>query len=275
MLISRRLLLNSLIVAPFAEAGDETGTAIVIRLTDRKVLHVENADFAAGAVLPPASTIKPFAIFALLEAAKLRSDELFACPRRLQINGHVLNCVHPPTPEPMNAARALAYSCNGAIAHFALRFQPDEFARALIRFGFTSQSGLLKGAEAIGWVKRGTFGEDCQLQALGEEGVAVTPLELLLAYARLAARLNDPKFSAVREGLEGAVEFGTAQAAKMQGLKVAGKTGSIVFRSGSPAAWFAGFDSNLAVVVLRAGRSGGADAAPVAAALLRRYAGAV
>jgi cell division protein FtsI/penicillin-binding protein 2 len=109
------------------------------------------------------------------------------------------------------------------------------------------------------------------LQALGEEGIRVTPLELLLAYSRLSAR----NCAAVLEGLEGAVEFGTAQAAQVQGVRVAGKTGSIVLASGSPAAWFAGFapsrNPTLAVVVLTPGHSGGVDAAPLAASLLKRY----
>ncbi len=276
-MIRRRDLIISSIVAPIVLADSQTGTSLVLRIADRKLLQIDNPDFAAQALLPPASTIKPFVIFALLAAGKLKSDELFACPRRLQINGHELNCIHPPTPIPMNPARAIAYSCNGALAHFALRFAPDELPQALLRFGFASPSGLSKLQEASGSLKRGTVGPACQLQALGEEGIAITPLELLIGYVRLAEQLKNPKFSAIREGLEGAVQFGTAQAAAVPGASVAGKTGSIVLRSGSPAAWFAGFepsrDPKLAVVVLTAGRSGGSDAAPIAASLFKRYAG--
>jgi cell division protein FtsI/penicillin-binding protein 2 len=275
MLLTRRFLLNSLMATPNLAAQHDSGTAIVMRLTDRRVVHIDNPDFAAHAVLPPASTIKPFVIFSLLESGKLRADDLFSCSRRLQINDHILNCVHPPTPIPMNAARALAYSCNGAVAHFALRFSSDELWQSLVRFGFTSASGLVPSPEAAGIVKRTDAGPQCQLQALGEEGIAVTPLALLLAYARLAQRLLDATYAPVLEGLEGAVEFGTAQAAHMDGVRVAGKTGSIVLASGSPAAWFAGFapsrDPALALVVLTPGRSGGSDAAPIAASLLKRY----
>jgi cell division protein FtsI/penicillin-binding protein 2 len=174
----------------------------------------------------------------------------------------------------MNATRALAYSCNGAVAHFALRFGLDELPQALIRYGLTSLSGLLKMPEAAGRVARNTIGPSCQLQALGEEGIAVTPLELLLAYVRLYPRMNE----AVRAGLEGSVEYGTSQAAKVRDVKVAGKTGSVVLLSGAPAAWFIGFapsrEPKLTVLVLTPGHSGGLDAAPIAARLFRRYLGA-
>ena len=276
MLFSRRWALKSLAAGSLLGVQSQTGTSIVMRMTDRKLLHVENAAFAAGAVVPPASTMKPFALMALIEAGKLRPDDEFVCSRRLEINGHLLNCIHPPTAVPMNAARALAYSCNGAVAYFAQRFAVDELPEALLRYGFTSQTGLCSLEEAVGKVRRNTVGAACQLQALGEEGVVVTPLELLLAYARLSKRLGDASYAPILEGLEGAVEFGTGQAAKISGMQVAGKTGSIVLSSGAPAAWFAGFapsrEPHVAVAVLAPGHSGGVDAAPIARELFKRYA---
>ena len=260
MLFRRRELLKSLLAAPALGAENNNGTAIVLRLRDRTLLQIDNGEFAAQAVLPPASTIKPFALLALMEAGKLSGDDQFVCSRHLQIDGHSLNCIHPPTALPMNAARAIAYSCNGAVAHFALRFASDELPQALIRYGFTSETGLYKPGEAVGRVRRNTTGSRCQLQALGEEGIAVTPLELLLAYARLSRRLNDVRYALIRDGLEGAVEFGTAQPAKLPDSRVAGKTGSIVLESGARAAWFAGFapsrSPGVAAVVLTPGQSG-------------------
>jgi hypothetical protein len=67
--------------------------------------------------------------------------------------------------------------------------------------------------------------EACELQSLGEEHIAVTPLQLLLAYARLARRLDHDAMDKIREGLELAVKFGTAQHVQLKTIQVAGKTG--------------------------------------------------
>jgi cell division protein FtsI/penicillin-binding protein 2 len=67
------------------------------------------------------------------------------------------------------------------------------------------------------------------------------------------------------------VEYGTAQRAKVPGLKVAGKTGSVRTPAGAYLAWFAGFTDEAVVTVMLHGRSGGADAAPVAARILEAH----
>jgi penicillin-binding protein 2 len=246
-----------------------------MRIADRRILSVQGSEVARRRIAPPGSTIKPLSLLALIEAGKLSGKDQYACPRQLVINGRSLPCSHPIVPLPMNTSRAIAYSCNCAVAHFAQRFEPDELSRSLIRAGLSSLTGLLPGSEASGQVRRNAAGPQCQLQALGEEGVAVTALELLLAYARLANRAAEPQLSAIIEGLEGAVEFGTARGARLDEVKVAGKTGSIMTDSGAHVAWFAGWMPSrapeVAVVVLVQGRSGGADAAPIAGELLRAH----
>ena len=120
-------------------------------------------------------------------------------------------------------------------------------------------------------------GPDQQLQALGETGVRVTPLDLAAGYRYLARRVSDQTMAPVLDGMEGAVEFGTAQSARLERIRVAGKTGSVLTSSGRRAAWFAGFapsrSPEVAVVVLVQGRSGGSDAAPIAARMLREHFG--
>jgi len=76
----------------------------------------------------------------------------------------------------------------------------------------------------------------------------------------------------VLAGMEDAVEFGTGQHARVSGTKVVGKTGSVRAADGAHLAWFAGFVPSVApryvVTVLLQGRSGGADAAPIAGRVL-------
>jgi cell division protein FtsI/penicillin-binding protein 2 len=114
-----------------------------------------------------------------------------------------------------------------------------------------------------------TTPDSIRLQAIGEANIQVTPLALAHAYRRLALSAADP----VLAGMEEAVDFGTAQFAKVPGMKIAGKTGSTRRpATGEFIAWFAGFTPSRSpekvVVVMLAGHSGGADAAPVAAQIL-------
>ncbi len=66
------------------------------------------------------------------------------------------------------------------------------------------------------------------LQALGEWGVLVTPLELLSTYRKLAAQRLEPSSAAdpVFLGLEHSVLYGMAYSASNMSISVAGKTGT-------------------------------------------------
>ena len=279
-MLDRRTMIGALLGAP--AWGRETlerffdgarGTGVLLDLRGRRVLGVYRPDLAARWVVPPGSTLKPFTLSALLEAGKLRSDERFPCPGRLRIEGRKFDCSHPPIGEPMRAATAIAYSCNCFVAHFAQRFEAGELARYLVRQRLASTTGLLKESEAPGEVRPAMDIEARELQAIGEERVAVTPVGLLAAYAGLAARAAGP----VLVGMEGAVEYGTAQLAAVSKVKVAGKTGTVLTRSGAHVAWFAGFAPSrgpeVAVVVAVQGVAGGTDAAPIAGRVLGDYFG--
>ncbi len=209
-------------------------------------------------VVPPGSAIKPFVLAALLRSGKLRANETMPCARRLRIAGRSLDCAHPATAAPVDAAIALAYSCNCFVSRAAERFATGELVAELRRAGFAR----VRPANP-------------QLQALGEDGVLVTPSEMAMAYRGLALESQRASMSAVVEGLEGSVEYGTGQHAAQLGEKVAGKTGSTRSATGESIAWFAGFMPSrapkVAIAVMRRGHSGGADAAPVAGKILEAY----
>jgi penicillin-binding protein 2 len=239
------------------------GPAAVVDVRARRLVASHGAFNAA--LLPPGSTMKPFALAALLEARKLRPEETFRCLGALRIAGRSFACSHPPSAAPLGVRAALAYSCNCFTAHFAARFEPGELARYLERAGLASRTGLGGAKEATGSVAPAPAGEPSQLQALGEGSVRVTPLGLALAYRFLAVQAPEP----VLAGLEDAAEYGTARLAAVKGWKVAGKTGSVRDASGARIAWFAGFAPSrapeVALAVSLQGLSGGGDAAPVAA----------
>jgi penicillin-binding protein A len=245
------------------------GAAVLVDIASKRLIAVGGASTASRRLEPPGSTVKPFVLGALIESARWK-QETFLCPRRLRIGGRSFDCVHPDLNAPVDVASAIAYSCNCYVAHVAERFETGELARSLDRFGLGSRTGFFGAEEAAGRI-RPSASDEQRIQALGEQNVEVTTVELAMAYRLLALNAAKP----VLEGLEGAVEFGTAQNARIANARVAGKTGSAMNRQGEPLAWFAGFmpaaSPRVALAVMLPGRSGGADAAPVARRIFEAY----
>lgn len=251
-------------------AAEAPATAVVLDATSGRVLDSRWMEEAAQVLAPPGSTLKPLILTALLDSGKLRPAETMMCSGHLTIGQRSFACSHPPTNTPIDLQTAIAYSCNEYVAKMAQRFTPTEQLDVLRRYGLGSRTNL-SASEAAGKIQLAS-GNGALMQALGEQSVEVSLLELAAAYRKLASAAP----MAVREGMENAVEFGTAQNAMVKGIKVAGKTGSAHGRW----AWFAGFAPStkprFVVAVRTRGSSGGADAAPIAAELFtsafRRYA---
>jgi penicillin-binding protein 2 len=238
---------------------------------------VEAPDLAKRWLLPPGSVLKPFSLMALIQSGKLSDRDSVVCGRHLTLEGHYFHCAHPITDLPMTATRAIAYSCNSAVAQFTARLAPGELSVFLRRQGFSSATRLLSGAEALGNVAEVHTSEAQAVQALGAGHIEATPLSILRAYNHLAMMAADPLCAPVVQGLEDAVQWGTAQAVRMNSNTVAAKTGTVPLPGGSHAAICAGFAPSrqpqvVFAAVLR-GRAGGSDAAPVAARILRSYFG--
>jgi cell division protein FtsI/penicillin-binding protein 2 len=270
------------------------GAAVVVEVESGKIIAQEGMETAARRLATPGSTVKPFVLMALLKSRKFDRNEAFFCHRTLRIAGKRMDCTHPDLSAPLYAEEALAYSCNSYFAAMAERISGDALASTFQRVGLDSPTGWSQN-EVSGVVKQTQTLEQRQLQALGEEGVEITPLELLAAYRNLALQhrrknsdAKDGKYDAgsdknnedqtwevIYRGLQDSTAYGMAHGAAPDGYNVAGKTGTAnSAASALTHGWFAGYapaeKPEIALVVyLEHGR--GADAAAVARTIFTAY----
>ncbi len=93
-------------------------------------------------------------------------------------------------------------------------------------------------------------------------------------YVQRSVPYQDSTLALLREGMRAVVERGSGYGARVEGLPMAGKTGSAENPRGKPHAWFAGYapvaEPRIVVVAfVEHGFRGGISAAPVARAMLR------
>jgi cell division protein FtsI/penicillin-binding protein 2 len=248
------------------------GAAVVADVNTGEILASHDIEMAAHRLARPGSTVKPFVLMALLESGKIDASERLLCRRPLRIGGVRMDCAHPVSIVDLDAEEAIAYSCNSYFAEAAARLSAGELTGALRRAGMDSASGLVKD-EASGKIEMPRDREMLQLEALGNRGIEVTALELLEAYRKLALRkrngLRDTDADApVFAGLEESVTFGMAHAANVDGVKIAGKTGTAASReSARTHGFFVGYapaEKPEIVVVIYLEQGNGGDAAGVA-----------
>lgn len=255
----------------------KSGAAAVLDVASGKLLASWNLKLAAQRLAAPGSTVKPFVLDELLRAGKIRPEQRLVCRRPLYISGRRMDCSHSPAITDLDASDAIAYSCNSYFASVATQLTPQELADVYRRAGFVSPTRLAP-SEVAGRIMPAASTGELQLQALGDWGVEITPLELLWAYRNLALQKRDGQVGVsapVFNGLEHSVQYGMAHPAQPTGITAAGKTGTAAGRGTAYThAFFAGYapaDKPEIVVMVYLENGRGADAAALAAPIFTSY----
>jgi penicillin-binding protein 2 len=224
----------------------------------------------------PGSTVKPLLAWVAAEAGMLEADARLNCDGTYP-GGFVCHGVHGD----IDLSTALEASCNTFFFDLTERIGIERVTKGFAGFGL--QPPELSSEN----------GDRALLIGAGHGPMAATPLELAVAYARLSKRLADPDArvdaalrARISEGLLLVVTgaHGTGRGAAVNGLEVAGKTGTA--EGGDPRAavdaalpensWFVGFTParapELVVAVLVVGGAKTRAAAPLAGRIFARIA---
>jgi cell division protein FtsI/penicillin-binding protein 2 len=267
--------------------------AIVLSIRERKVLGVAevNGGDAANTALRPGSTMKPLLAYAAIERG--------VTPGKFTCEGTYRDLTCHARHGEIDLERAIAVSCNAYFYDVAHTLGPEQSMAALRSFGLGAPTTLMHH-ETAGHVPTFT-GREQDLEAryiataTGHGQLRVSLLQLAAAYATLATKLTEAAASTdarsqalarITTGLRDAVEKdgGTGHRAAVEGLDLAGKTGSAEpgTEVGAPPpsapmnGWFVGYapisapEIVVAVEVTGAG-AGSENAAPIAGEILRTW----
>lgn len=306
--------------------ANRDGTIIVMDTRTGRVRAIVNPQLAYAQALMPGSAMKPFTALAALRAELIDESSRTVCPGRFTGLNFSLACVHADHLPPFSPSQAIAYSCNYYFAAAGQRLGRDKLVATLREFDFGQATGISE-EELSGVVRPCEIGNSARVRksglnevdesdcleraAVGESNhIQVTPIQLLTAYTALVngGHLFKPQVASANhfqpversniniasrhraiivEGMRGAINYGTARAAKLDllPLTIIGKTGTAMpatgFRNNG---WFVGFAApfqssgeldpsriDLAVLVL-APRAHGSDAAKLARPIFETYA---
>jgi cell division protein FtsI/penicillin-binding protein 2 len=204
-------------------------------------------DRAVAANYEPGSTFKAFTVAGALEEKAIEPQSELNLPPVLQVADRTIKEAHPRGPVTLTVADILAQSSNVGSVKIGMELGPERFDRWIRRFGFGRPTGVDLPGEATGIVPRP---RDYSGSSMGNlpigQGLAVTPVQMATAYSAIAnagtastpyviqgARrpgrrvLSQRTADRVSRMLEGVLgPGGTAQEAKVEGYRLAGKTGT-------------------------------------------------
>ena len=214
-------------------------------------------NMATSFTFEPGSTFKAFTVAGALEEGLVKPSTPFGLPPTITVADRTIEEAHPRGPVTMSVADILAQSSNVGAVMIGLKLNEERgdeaFDTWIRRFGFGEPTGIDFPGEEQGIVPSP---EDYSGSTMGNmpigQGLAVTPIQIAAAYAAIAngGTLREPRLlleengvpvepdsgerviseknaARLREMLEGVLEAGgTAEAVKVPGYVLAGKTGT-------------------------------------------------
>jgi cell division protein FtsI/penicillin-binding protein 2 len=271
------------------------GAAVVSNPKTGRILAIWNTQTALQEAFPPGSTAKVVASAAALEERVITPTERIQCRRVPRLLGEAYHCSHPPASHPCDLADALANSCNYFFSELSTRLSSSVLAHWYAAFGFGAA-----GEDTLpGEVHVRDNAREKALAVLGQQGVSATPAQVFLAYSAIAMHgevfrliapgqnqapsidrvvsLRKETIAALAAGLRECVVSGIGRGAAVEGVEVAGKTGTAPALDGSRSthAWFVGYAPvaapEVALVVFLKRGSAAANAAPLAGRIFKEY----
>lgn len=259
---------------------------------------------ALQSTLPPGSTFKIVTAAAALKNLTDAQSRVFTCTGATQVDGRTITDYGNSQHGELSLAKAFRVSCNNVFAQTALLVGDSALRKTAESFGF-NDNFLFRDivVENSVYPTQNRTNLEIAWSGAGQSQVAATPLHMCMISAaianngvmmepRLLTRVESPsgtvrlryaqkayrtactaEVASVLQGyMKDVVQNGTGTRARVDGLTIAGKTGSAEGNVNGRAvthAWFTGYiDSNdlpyAVCVMVEEGGSGGSVAAPVA-----------
>jgi len=272
---------------------------------------------AISAVYPPGSTFKIAVALAALVEGIVDEDTVFYCPGSMMIGNRRFKCW--TSHGRINFLNAIAKSCDVAFYSIGLKLGAEKIAKYARLLGLGDLTGVDIPGEVKGlipdpsWKKEPWYIGDTANMSIGQGYVQVTPIQMAVLVSAIAngGKVYKPRvvskiirqdgtietqpptlvrdlsnfrreIGIIQEGMKLVVEKGTGILAKVEGISVAGKTGTaenfpnIENPLGKDHAWFIAYapvdNPEIALsIVIEQGGHGGSTSAPIAAEIISYY----
>ncbi|WP_304509088.1 peptidoglycan D,D-transpeptidase FtsI family protein [Anaerotignum sp.] len=260
---------------------------------------------ATQGLYPPGSTFKLVTSLSIMENIQDWQTKTYECTGEATFENKVIHCYNNKAHGTVDLKQALTVSCNCYFSQMVTEIGPEKLREMMDRVGMETPSGfdLAYSQNRIGLEGDATDSELVET-SIGQGETAVTPLYMAMLASAIAnegimmqpyiidhiqygngkaGKYTVPKkltqicttdeAAILQDMMVSVVENGTGRAASVNGVTVAGKTGTAENATGNDHSWFVGFapaeDPKVAVAVVIENSNAYGSATPIAGKVIR------